>query len=206
MNPRASSSVWRRLSQAIFQTSTYQLPSPELGANIAAGYHPERYYTRYGSPNVARVEAMVADLEGVSAAVALGSGMAAISAAILSHVRAGDHVVAQTTHNTAALTLLTVWLPRRGIAVTQVDQTDIEAFSRADRAQNETCLHGHADQPDDGAHRPCRRRSSRPGERGHHRYRQHVRFELQSERPHGLGVDLVVHSATKYLNGPVTSI
>jgi hypothetical protein len=90
-----------------------------------------RHYTRYGSPNVARVEAMVADLEGAEEAVAVRSGMAAISTAILSHVRAGDHVVAQTAHYTAALTLLTDWLPRQDVAVTQVDQTDIEAFGRA---------------------------------------------------------------------------
>ena len=57
--------------------------------------------------------------------------MAAIAAAILSNVRAGDHVVAQTAHYTAALTLLTEWLPRQGVEVTQVDQTDIEAFRRA---------------------------------------------------------------------------
>ena len=57
--------------------------------------------------------------------------MAAIAAAILSNVRAGDHVVAQSAHYTAALTLLAEWLPRHGVEVTQVDQTDIEAFRRA---------------------------------------------------------------------------
>ncbi len=57
--------------------------------------------------------------------------MTAITAAILGNVRAGDHVVAQTTHYTAALSLLTEWLPRQGVAVTQVDQTDIKAFREA---------------------------------------------------------------------------
>ena len=84
------------VSQPVYQSSTYILPSPELGAQIAAGYHPQRYYTRYGSPNVARIESIIADLEGAECAVAVGSGMAAIAAAVLSNVRAGDHVVAQT--------------------------------------------------------------------------------------------------------------
>ena len=54
-------------------------------------------------------------LEGAESAVAVGSGMAAIAAAILSNVRAGDHVVAQSAHYTAALTLFTEWLPRQGV-------------------------------------------------------------------------------------------
>ena len=103
------------VASPIYQSSTYVLPTPELGAEIAASWHPQRFYTRYGSPNVAHVEAIVADLEGAESAVAVGSGMAAIAAAILSNVRAGDHVVAQTAHYTAALTLLTEWLPRQGV-------------------------------------------------------------------------------------------
>jgi methionine-gamma-lyase len=119
------------VTSPIYQSSTYVLPTPDLGAEIAASWHAQRFYTRYGSPNVAHVEAIVADLEGAEIAVAVGSGMAAVAAAILGHVRAGDHVVAQTAHYTAALTLLTEWLPRQGVEVTQVDQTDIEAFARA---------------------------------------------------------------------------
>ena len=68
--------------------------------------------------------------KGAESAVAVGSGVAAIAAAILSNVRAGDHVVAQTAHYTAALSLLTEWLPRQGVEVTQVDQTDIAAFPK----------------------------------------------------------------------------
>src|ERR1700723_1197464 len=119
------------VTSPIYQTSTYVLPTPELGTEIAASWHPQRFYTRYGSPNVAQVEALVAGLEGAESAVAVGSGMAAISAAVLAHVRAGDHVVAQTAHYTAALSLSADWLPRQGVSVTQVAQTDIEAFAQA---------------------------------------------------------------------------
>src|SRR5262249_58639110 len=115
------------VSQPVYQTSTYILPSPELGAEIAAAYHPQRYYTRYGSPNVARIESVIADLEGAECAVAVGSGMAAIAAAVLSNVRAGDHVVAPTTHYTPALTLISEWLPRIRGTVPQVDPSHIHA-------------------------------------------------------------------------------
>jgi cystathionine beta-lyase/cystathionine gamma-synthase len=71
------------VTSPIYQTSTYVLPTPELGAEIAASWHPQRFYTRYGSPNVSHVEAIVADLEGAESAVAVGSGIAAIAASIL---------------------------------------------------------------------------------------------------------------------------
>jgi cystathionine beta-lyase/cystathionine gamma-synthase len=93
------------VTSPIYQSSTYVLPTPELGAEIAASWHPQRFYTRYGSPNVAQVEALVAELEGAESAVAVGSGMAAIAAAIGAHVRAGDHVVAQTAHYIFGLSL-----------------------------------------------------------------------------------------------------
>ncbi len=94
------------VSPPIFQTSTFLLHTPEQGAALAAQIAPAAYYTRYGSPNTKQVEALLADLEGGAAALALGSGMAAIATAILSNVRAGDHVVAQQTHYTATLSLL----------------------------------------------------------------------------------------------------
>ena len=146
----------RPVTSPIYQSSTYVLPTPELGAEIAASWHPQRFYTRYGSPNVAEVEALVAELEGAESAVAVGSGMAAIAAAILAHVRAGDHVVAQTAHYTAALSLFADWLPRQGVAVTQVEQTDIGAFGQAipARKTQHLDLHGNADQPDHGVDRP----------------------------------------------------
>ena len=142
------------VSPPIYQSSTYVLPTPELGAEIAASWHPQRFYTRYGSPNVAQVEALVAELEGAESAVAVGSGMAAISAAILAHVRAGDHVVAQTAHYTAALSLFADWLPRQGVEVTQVAQTDLDAFRACNWPEDAPRLHGEPHQPDHGVDGP----------------------------------------------------
>ena len=94
------------VSPPIFQTSTYRLRTPEEGAALAAEHGAGDVLWRYGSPNTKQVEALLADLEGAEAALAVGSGMAAITIAVMANVQAGDHVVAQQTHYTSALSLL----------------------------------------------------------------------------------------------------
>src|SRR5690348_9328184 len=70
----------------IHQTSTYDLPRTEDAALIAGSVAPGAFYTRYGSPNAREAEAMLADLDGAEAALLVGSGMAAVSAALWSTV------------------------------------------------------------------------------------------------------------------------
>ena len=188
------------VSPPVYQTSTYFLPTPELGAEIAASWHPQRFYTRYGSPNVALVEGMAAELEGAESAVAVGSGMAAIAAAILSNVRAGDHVVAQTAHYTAALTLLTEWLPRQGVEVTQVDQTDIEAFRRAIGPKTRLVYTETPTNPT-MALTNLAAVSALAHAQDAIAITDNTFASSFNQRPLALGVDLVVQSATKYLNG-----
>lgn len=117
----------------IFQTSTFRLPSPERGMEIAAETMPTWYYTRYGAPNAREIEPLLADLAGAESALAVGSGMAAISLAVLSNVKAGDHVVTQKSLYSATVSLMTEQLPQRGVEVTQVEQTDVAAFAAAMR-------------------------------------------------------------------------
>jgi cystathionine beta-lyase/cystathionine gamma-synthase len=188
------------VSPPVYQSSTYVLPTPELGAEIAASWHPQRFYTRYGSPNVALVEVIVAELEGAESAVAFGSGMAAIAAAILSNVRTGDHVVAQTAHYTAALTLLTEWLPRQGVEVTQVDQTDIEAFRRVIGPRTRVVYMETPTNPT-MALTDLKAVSALAHGQGAIAVADNTFASSFNQRPLALGVDLVVQSATKYLNG-----
>lgn len=188
------------VTSPIYQTSTYILPTPELGAEIAASWHPQRFYTRYGSPNVAHVEAIVADLEGAESAVAVGSGVAAIAASILSNVRAGDHVVAQTAHYTAALSLLTEWLPRQGVEVTQVDQTEIAAFAQAIGPKTRLVYTETPTNPT-LALTDLKAVSALAHAQGAIVVTDNTFASSFNQLPLTLGVDLVVHSATKYLNG-----
>jgi cystathionine beta-lyase/cystathionine gamma-synthase len=188
------------VTSPIYQSSTYVVPTPELGAEIAASWHPQRFYTRYGSPNVAQVEALVAELEGAESAVAVGSGMAAIAASILAHVRAGDQVVAQTAHYTAALSLFAEWLPRQGVAVTQVAQTDLDAFCRAIGPKTRLVYTETPTNPT-MALTDLEAVSALARAQGAIVVTDSTFASSFNQLPLTLGVDLVVHSATKYLNG-----
>jgi cystathionine beta-lyase/cystathionine gamma-synthase len=199
-HPNVAARGGEPVSSPVYQSSTYVLPTPEMGAEIAASWHPQRFYTRYGSPNVAQVETQVAELEGAECAVAVGSGMAAISAAILSHVRAGDHVVAQTAHYTAALSLLADWLPRQGVTVTQVGQTDIEAFRRAIGPKTRLVYTETPTNPT-MALTDLEAVSALAHAQGAIVVTDNTFASSFNQLPLTLGVDLVVHSATKYLNG-----
>src|SRR5436305_13863603 len=110
------------VSPPIFQTSTFVLRTPEEGAELAEQVAPTAYYTRYGSPNTKQVEAPLAELEGSEAALAVASGMAAITIAIMGNVQAGDHVIAQYTHYKETMYLIANYLPRYCISSTQVVQ------------------------------------------------------------------------------------
>ncbi len=188
------------ISPPIFQTSTFLLRTPEEGAELAAEVAPGAYYTRYGSPNNKQVEILLAELEGSEAALALGSGMAAITTAILANVQKGDHVIAQQTHYTATLSLLTETLPRYGVEVTQVDQRDIGAFARAIRPNTrivytETPTNPTMDLTD------LRATAEIAHAAGAMAITDNTFASAYNQHPLTSGYDLVTHSATKYLNG-----
>ena len=184
----------------IYQTATFQLPTPEARATYAAEVAPAQFYTRYGSPNSKQVEALLAALEGSEAALMLGSGMAAISTALLSNLKSGDHVVAQLTHYTATLSLLTDMLPRFGIQVTQVDQRNADAFARAMQPNTrivytETPTNPTMDLTD------LRATAEIAHAHGALAITDNTFASAYNQRLLQIGYDLVVHSATKYLNG-----
>lgn len=188
------------VSPPIFQTSTYLLATPEQGAELAEVVAPAEFYTRYGSPNAKQVERVIADLEGAEAALALGSGMAAITTAILGHVKQGDHVVAQTTHYTSALTLLTEILPRYGVEVTLVDQSETEAFERAIKANTRIVYTESPSNPTMDL-TDLRATAAIAHADGALAITDNTFASSYNQRPLDLGYDLVLHSATKYLNG-----
>ena len=138
--------------------------------------------------------------KGAESAVAVGSGMAAIAAAILAHVRAGDHVVAQTAHYTAALSLFAEWLPRQGVEVTQVAQTDLDAFAQAIGPKTRLVYTETPTNPT-MALTDLEAVSALARAQGAIVVTDNTFASSFNQLPLTLGVDLVVHSATKYLNG-----
>jgi methionine-gamma-lyase len=188
------------VAPAIYQTSTFQVPTPEEAAEMAVAVAPAMYYGRLATPNTKQVEALLADLEGAEAALATGSGMGAVTLALMSNLRAGDHVVAQLTHYTATLTQMSTTLPRYGIEVTQVDQTDTAAFARAVRPNTkivytESPTNPTMDLTDLAATAEIAHAA------GALAITDNTFASSYNQRPLAFGYDLVIHSATKYLNG-----
>jgi methionine-gamma-lyase len=176
------------------------MESPERGAELATTVAPSEFYTRYGSPNTKQVEAIIADLEGAEAALALASGAAAVATAVLANVRSGDHVVAQRTHYTATLSLLAETLPRYGVDVTQVDQADIEGFERAIGPKTRVVFTESPTNPTLEL-TDLSRTAALAHAAGALAITDNTFATPYNQRPIHLGYDLVVHSATKYLNG-----
>lgn len=184
----------------IFQTSTFQMRTPEEGAEMAVSIAPSMLYGRLATPNTKQVEAMLAGLEGAEAALAVGSGMAAVTIALMANLRAGDHVVAQLTHYTATLSQMTTTLPRYGIEVTQVDQTDLEAFARAMRPNTRVVYTESPTNPTlDLTDLQATAAIAHAG--GALAITDNTFASSYNQRPLDWGYDIVIHSATKYLNG-----
>ncbi|MEE4118722.1 MAG: aminotransferase class I/II-fold pyridoxal phosphate-dependent enzyme [Paracoccaceae bacterium] len=97
-------------------------------------------YAREGHPNAAQVAGMIDAFEGVGGGVMTGSGMAAVSAAMLGLVQAGDHVVGADQLYGRSLRLLAEDLPRLGIATTLADATDAGAIEAALRSETRAIL------------------------------------------------------------------
>lgn len=188
------------VSPPIYQTSTFKLRTPEEGAEFASEIAPAAFYTRYGTPNNKQVEVVLSQLEGAEAALAVGSGMAAVTVALMANLKGGDHVVAQKTHYTASLSLLTHTLPKFGVEVTLVDQTDTGAFARAVKPNTrlvytETPTNPTMDLTD------LRATAEIAHAAGALAVTDNTFASSYNQRPLDLGYDLVIHSATKYLNG-----
>lgn len=183
----------------MYLTTTW-VTTPEEGVAMAGQTAPPKVYSRYGSPNHQQVAAVLAGLEGAPAALVVGSGMAAISAALLSKLKAGDHLVAQRTHYTATLTLLREVLPRYGIEVTQVDQTDARAFANAIR-DNTRVIYTESPTNPTLALTDLRATARLARQAGALAIVDNTFASSHNQRPLEFGYDLVVHSATKYLNG-----
>jgi cystathionine beta-lyase/cystathionine gamma-synthase len=119
------------IAPPIHQTAPFRAASDSDFAEMASVPRHDRYYTRDGNPTFTRVESIIAPLEGAEAAILTSSGMGAISTAVLTIVGQGDHVIAQKTHYMGTAQLLSTVLPRFGISVTLVDQATPGAFAEA---------------------------------------------------------------------------
>jgi len=188
------------IAPPIYPSVTYRADSAEDFRAMATEARHPRFYARYGSPTHARVEKLLCVLEGAEAALVFASGMAAISSAVLSLVKAGDHIIAQRSHYMGTTQLVGSVLARFGVEATIVDQTDPAAFESAVRPETRLILLESPSNPllqltDLAAVAAIAR------QRGIRTLADNTFATPINQRPLDLGVDMVVHSATKFLGG-----
>ena len=122
-------------SEAIFLTQGYVYENAEAAEARFKGDDPGYVYSRYANPTVAMFEERMCLLEGAEAGLAVATGMAAVTAALLADLKAGDHVVSSRALFGSCDYVITSILPRLGIASTLVDGRDIDQWRKAVRPQ-----------------------------------------------------------------------
>lgn len=131
----AKRSQYGELSEAIYLTQGFLYENAEQAeARFIESGDDEYVYARYGNPTVRMFEERISALEGAQDAFATASGMAAVNAALMALLSAGDHLVASRALFGSCLFIVEDILPRFGIEVTLVDGTDHDAWRRAIRA------------------------------------------------------------------------
>lgn len=187
----------------IFQTSLFVQPDFDTyrGKNDDPNKPRERYvYSRVGNPNLTIVEKKLAMLEKTEAALVFASGMAAITAAIMHCVKAGDHIVCVDTAYGPTREFLTHYLPKLNIETTFVVGTDPQEIIDACKPNTKLI---YLESPSSVLFRIQDFASIT----AHARAKNIKTITDNSnptplfQQPHIMGVDIVVHSATKYLCG-----
>jgi cystathionine beta-lyase/cystathionine gamma-synthase len=187
----------------IYQTATFAFESSrakdeavEAGMSWQGGF----FYSRTGNPTTASLEAKLADLDGAEDAVVGASGMAALSTTLLSLLQAGDHLVSPADLFVITRFLVEQDLPRRGVQVTSVDTTDLEAVRAALRPETRVLLTESVSNPRMlVADVPAL--AELAAGHGALLVVDNTFLTPFLLRPLEHGADLVVHSATKYLAG-----
>lgn len=189
----------RDIAPSLHLASTYRFQNAEEAAQ-AFELEDLPIYTRWGNPTLAVLEQKVAALEGGEAALATASGMAAISTALLTAVRAGDHVVATTGLYSGTYSFITRDLPRLGVETTLVEATDPAAFAAALRPQTRVI---YLESPGNPALalNDLVAIADLARARGILTMIDNTFATPFNQRPLSLGMDVVLHSATKFFCG-----
>jgi len=185
----------------IYQSATYYAPA-EADDYITAATDARYpyFYHRHGNPVSSQTAELVAGLEGTEAALLTATGMAAISTAVLTVVKAGDHVVAQQSHYSAASILLKELLPQFGVAVSYFDQGDNASLDKALR-DTTTLIYLETPSNPNLAITDLAYVGKTARQRGITTICDNTFASPINQRPCDFGIDIVVHSATKYLGG-----
>ena len=188
------------LTTPIYETTTFVFDSAEEVVQYNEGKSRKFLYSRYANPTVTAVEQKMARLEGAEAALVLSSGQAATTTALLALVQAGDEVVCSAAIYGGTLHLLADLLPKFGViprfaSVDELRDPDRVVTDKTKLLWFESPINPTLRCVDIAAvARACR-------SRGVISVIDNTFASPINQQPISLGVDLVMHSATKYLNG-----
>ena len=185
------------LSTPIYQTSTFEVTDSQRQVEVT---HTDMFYTRYGNPTHTVAESAIAELEGTDAALLFASGMCAVTTTVLGLLKSGDHIVAQRDIYGGVTKFFTQWLPKLGIEVTLVDTNDYEQHVRAMRANTKML---YLESPTNPVARVIDLKKV-AGIAKQHNLISMIDSTFATpinQRPAEYGIDLVMHSGTKYFGG-----
>ena len=190
----------REHSAALHLTSSFVYRSAAQAAAVFTGQEPGNIYSRFTNPTVHAFEKRLAAMEGGDSCVATASGMAAIMSMLLALLKAGDHLVVSRTVFGSTINLLNNVFSRFGISTTYVDGADLGAWSAAIRPETrllfvETPNNPLTDLADIAALAQIAHGA------GALLAVDNCFLTPVLQKPLALGADLVIHSATKYLDG-----
>ena len=185
----------------IYQSATFVFDSTEQGGRIFSGDEEGFLYTRVGNPTINQLEERLALLEGAEAALATASGMGAISAAIWSIIKSGDHIITSQTIYGCTYELFELGLSKFNIEVSFVDMKEPENVRKAMKDNTRLVFIETPANPN-----LILNDIKAIAEIAHENPNTLVMADNTFATPYLqqpllLGADIIVHSATKYLNG-----
>ncbi|WP_114007582.1 O-succinylhomoserine sulfhydrylase [Cohaesibacter intestini] len=193
-------SQWGETSEALFMTQGYVYDSAESQEARFKGEEPGYVYSRYANPTISMFEERMALLEGAEAARGTASGMAAVTAAMLSCVKAGDHVVAASALFGSCLYIVSELLPRFGVECTLVDGTNLDAWKAAMQPNTRACFLESPTNPVLSVI-DIAGVAAIAHEAGARLVVDNVFATALWQSPLALGADVVIYSATKHIDG-----
>jgi len=187
-------------SEALFLTSSFVFDSAQQAAGRFTGGEEGNIYSRFTNPTVTMFQDRLAALEGAEACVATASGMSAILATSMALLKAGDHVICSNAVFGTTVTLYGSLLAKFGVQTTFVSPTDVREWEKALRPNTklmflETPSNPLTEVSDIGALAAVAKKG------GALLAVDNAFCSPALQRPLSLGADLVIHSATKYLDG-----
>ncbi len=187
-------------SEAMFLTSSFVFGSAAEAAARFKGEEPGPIYARFTNPTVSMMEARLAALEGAERCVAFASGMAAILATVMGLMKAGEHVVASRSIFGSTVQLFNNILGRFGIETTFVSPTDPEEWRAAVKPDTKLFFVESPSNPLTEVS-DIRALARIAHESGAWLAVDNCFCSPALQKPLDMGADIVIHSATKYLDG-----